>query len=174
MNTRPQESVADYPRPPAIEHVDRAIHASVGGHVIIDTQRPIRILETFHPPVYYIPPADVSMQFLEPSPHTSYCEFKGQAHYYSLVVDGEKRSNVAWYYPNPSPGYEDLADHIAFLRVGARRGHRRWRAGHSAAGPLLRWLDNERDHGTEQGQSRHHRLVTPASFSASSARQSDR
>jgi len=114
LKTHPQESVADYPRPPAIEHVDRAIHATVRGHIIIGTHRPIRILETFHPPVYYIPPADVSMQFLEPSPHTSFCEFKGQAHYYSLVVDGEKRSNVAWYYPNPSPGYEDLADHIAF------------------------------------------------------------
>ncbi len=114
MSTRPQKSVADYPRPPAIEHVDRAIHARVRGHVIIETHRPIRILETFHPPVYYIPPADVAMQFLEPSPHTSFCEYKGQAHYYSLVVDGEKRSNVAWYYPNPSPGYEDLADHIAF------------------------------------------------------------
>lgn len=77
----------------------------------------VRDDDGFDPRVLFyngIPPADVSVQFLEPSPHTSFCEYKGQAHYYSLVIDGEKRSNVAWYYPNPSPGYEDLADHIAF------------------------------------------------------------
>jgi uncharacterized protein (DUF427 family) len=113
-NTRPKESVADYPRPPAIERVDRHVRALAGGHVIADTHRPIRILETYHPPVYYIPPEDVDMRFLAPSPHRTVCEFKGEAHYFSLVIDGEKQSNVAWYYPNPSPGYEELKDHVAF------------------------------------------------------------
>jgi uncharacterized protein (DUF427 family) len=114
VNTRAKESVADYPRPPAIERVDRHIVAMVSGHVIADTRRPIRILETYHPPVYYIPPEDVAMGFLVPSPHRSFCEYKGEARYYSLVVDDEKRANVAWYYPSPSPGYEDLANRIAF------------------------------------------------------------
>jgi len=114
MNTRAKETVADYPRPPAIEPVDRHIVALVAGKVIVETRRAIRILETHHPPVYYVRPEDVAMRFLEPSPHTSFCEFKGEAHYYSLIVDGEKRSNVAWYYPHPSPGYEQLANHVAF------------------------------------------------------------
>jgi uncharacterized protein (DUF427 family) len=114
VNTRAKESVADYPRPPAIERVDRRIRAVASGHVIVDTSRPIRVLETYHPPVYYIPPEDVDMQFLVASPHRSYCEYKGEAHYYSLIVDGEKHSNVGWFYPHPSAGYEELANHIAF------------------------------------------------------------
>lgn len=111
---RAKESVADYPRPPAMEHVNRVIKAMVSGHVIAETTQPIRVLETHHPPVYYIPPEDVAMQFLVESPHRSYCEYKGEAHYYSLIVDGEARANVAWYYPRPSAGYEQLANHVAF------------------------------------------------------------
>ncbi len=114
MSDRAKESVGDYPRPPAIERVDRHVRARVSGHVIADSRRPIRVLETHHPPVYYIPPDDVATEFLVPSPHTSFCEYKGEAHYYSLVVDGERRNNVAWYYPHPSPGYEELANYIAF------------------------------------------------------------
>ena len=114
MSAGAKESVADYPRPPAIEHVDRHIEAMVSGHVVADTRRPIRVLETHHPPVYYIRSEDIAMQFLVPSPHRSFCEYKGEAHYYSLIVDGEERANVAWYYPNPSPGYEELAQHVAF------------------------------------------------------------
>ena len=90
MSAGAKESVADYPRPPAIEHVDRHIEAMVSGHVVADTRRPIRVLETHHPPVYYIRPEDIAMQFLVPSPHRSFCEYKGEAHYYSLIVDGEQ------------------------------------------------------------------------------------
>lgn len=111
---REKESVADYPRPPAVERVDRHIRAVVSGRVIAETRRPVRVLETYHPPVYYIPPEDVATEFLVPSSHTSYCEYKGEARYYSLVVDGVKQANVAWYYPRPSAGYEELANHVAF------------------------------------------------------------
>lgn len=114
MNARPKECVTDYPRPPAIERIQRHIRAVVSGHVIAETHHPVRVLETHHPPVYYIPPQDVAMEFLVPSPHRSFCEYKGEARYYSLVVDGEVRKNVAWYYPDPSSGYEDLKDHVAF------------------------------------------------------------
>jgi uncharacterized protein (DUF427 family) len=114
VSERATESVWEYPRPPAIERVSRHVRAVVGGHVIADTMRPIRVLETSHPPVYYIPPDDVVQEYLQPSPHTSFCEYKGRAHYLSLLVDGEKHGNVAWCYPNPSPGYEELAGHIAF------------------------------------------------------------
>ncbi len=114
MNTRASERVADYPRPPAIERVDRHIRATLAGRVIAETRRPIRVLETFHPPVFYIPPQDVVAEFLVPSPHRSFCEYKGEARYYSLLVDGVRRDNAAWYYPHPSAGYADLADHVAF------------------------------------------------------------
>lgn len=114
MTPRPRESVLDYPRPPALERVDRHIRALVAGHVIAETRRAIRVLETYHPPVYYIPPEDVVAEFLVPSAHTSFCEFKGEAHYYSLAADGVTRTNAAWYYPHPLPGYEALANHVAF------------------------------------------------------------
>jgi uncharacterized protein (DUF427 family) len=114
VNIRARESVSNYPRPPAIEPVDRHIRALVSGKLIAETHRPIRVLETHHPPVYYIPPRDVAMQFLVPSPHTSFCEYKGEAHYYSLRVEGAERPNVAWYYPHPSAGYEELANYVAF------------------------------------------------------------
>ena len=114
MTERPKESVWDYPRPPAVERVDRHIRAIVAARTVADTRRPIRVLETSHPPAYYLPPEDVTMEFLVPSTHTSFCEYKGTAHYYSLMVDGVKRENVAWYYPHPSPGYEEIAGYIAF------------------------------------------------------------
>jgi uncharacterized protein (DUF427 family) len=114
VSKRALERVADYPRPPAIELVDRHVRALVSGKLIAETRRPIRVLETYHPPVYYIPPQEVAMQYLVASPHTSFCEYKGEAHYFSLVVEDEKRANVAWYYPHPSPGYEELANHVAF------------------------------------------------------------
>jgi uncharacterized protein (DUF427 family) len=114
MDVRPQESVRDYPRPPAVEAVTRHVLAKTGGRVIIDSTRPVRVLETSHPPAYYIPPADVALQYLAPSKRTTFCEFKGVAHYYSLAVGGVVQADVAWYYPQPSPGYELIAGYIAF------------------------------------------------------------
>ena len=114
MADRPTESVWDYPRPPSAERTARHIRATLAGRVIAETTRAVRVCETSHPPVYYVPPEDVAMEHLEPSAHTSFCEFKGQAHYYTLVIDGVRHSNAAWYYSHPSPGYEELANHIAF------------------------------------------------------------
>ncbi|UCE71352.1 MAG: DUF427 domain-containing protein [Nitrospiraceae bacterium] len=82
--------------------------------VIADTDRAKRVLETSHPPVFYIPPRDIQMQYLMKSPRTSWCEFKGQAHYYTIVVDGKEAENAAWYYPNPTPAFSGLKDHVAF------------------------------------------------------------
>lgn len=111
---RPIERVWDYPRPPSLTREPLHVRGVVAGHVIADTHRPILIRETSHPPVYYVPPEDVATELLVPSPHRTFCEFKGEAHYYSLDIDGRRASNVAWYYPHPSKGYEELADHIAF------------------------------------------------------------
>ena len=82
--------------------------------VIADTDRAKRVLETSHPPVFYIPPRDIQMQYLMKSPRTSWCEFKGQAHYYTIVVDEKEAENAAWYYPNPTPAFSGLKDHVAF------------------------------------------------------------
>jgi uncharacterized protein (DUF427 family) len=108
------ESVWDYPRPPRVEASSRRVRVEAGGEVIAESERACRVLETSHPPVYYVPPEDVRREFLRPSRRHSWCEFKGQASYYDLVAGGREVAGVAWYYPDPSPGYEAIRDHIAF------------------------------------------------------------
>jgi uncharacterized protein (DUF427 family) len=76
--------------------------------------RAVRVLETSHPPVYYIPPEDVRADFLRPSRRHTHCEFKGQASYYDLVLDGQTVRDAAWHYPDPSPGYEAIRGYLAF------------------------------------------------------------
>ncbi len=82
--------------------------------VVAESSRSMRVLETSHPPIYYIPPEDVQMEFLSPSGNTSYCEFKGRATYYDLRVSDRTAMDAAWSYHNPARGYESLKDHLAF------------------------------------------------------------
>lgn len=113
--SRPQESVWDYPRPPRVEPVNRRVRVVFNGVTIADTTRAIRVLETSHPPVYYIPPEDIKMQYLARVPrYQTMCEFKGAASYWTLTVDNKTAEQVAWSYPRPLPGYETITDHLAF------------------------------------------------------------
>ena len=109
-----KESVWDYPRPPRVEPSARQIRVVFNDTTIAETTRAFRVLETSHPPVYYIPPGDVQQRFLTRTEHQSYCEFKGTASYYALKVGEEVAFNAAWTYRNPSSGYEDIKDHVAF------------------------------------------------------------
>lgn len=105
------ESVWDYPRPPRLEPTTRRLRIVHGGAVLAETIRAFRILETSHPPVYYIPQADIDMGRLHPSAgKSSFCEWKGRAAYWSLPG----AADVAWSYPKPSPAYAALQDHLAF------------------------------------------------------------
>ena len=108
------ESVWDYPRPPRVEPSTRRIRVVLGDVTVADTTRAFRVLETSHPPGYYIPPGDVLNEYLRPSRRRTFCEFKGQASYYDLVVDKRVVRDAAWYYPDPAPGYEVIRDHLAF------------------------------------------------------------
>ena len=109
-----RESVWDYPRPPRVEATSRRVQVIFNGVMIADTQRALRVLETSHPPVYYIPPADIRMENLTQSGRSSFCEFKGRAGYYSVTVRDKTAVNAAWFYPDPAAGYEALAHHVAF------------------------------------------------------------
>jgi len=109
-----QESVWDYPRPPAVHLVDKHIVIRFAGMVVADTTRAIKVMETSHPPVYYIPPEDIRLDLCELSPHHTFCEYKGQASYYTMNTGGHRAHNAGWFYPEPSPGYEMLRDHVAF------------------------------------------------------------
>ncbi|MDZ7716185.1 MAG: DUF427 domain-containing protein [Balneolaceae bacterium] len=109
-----QESVWDYPRPPRLEKCDKHVRVIFGGKIIADSRSSKRVLETSHPPVYYIPPGDVNMKYLEKESGSSYCEWKGQAHYYSISVGDHMSEKAAWCYASPNQRFEGIKDHIAF------------------------------------------------------------
>lgn len=108
------ESVWDYPRPPRVEACGAHIVVVFNGEVIADTRRAKRVLETSHPPVYYIPPQDVKMEYFRKYPGKSWCEWKGHARYYSIKLDDKLAESAAWSYPNPTPDFAAIKDHIAF------------------------------------------------------------
>ena len=154
-----QTSVWDFPRPPRLEADPREVVIRWGTHEVARSRAAIRVLETAHPPSFYLPWDDVDRKLLQPAPGSSFCEWKGPARYWSLV-DGERRlDGVAWSYPRPLAGAEALAHCVAFYprdldcRVdGAvvRPQPRR----------LLRRLAHARAGRPVQGRAGHHELVT--------------
>jgi uncharacterized protein (DUF427 family) len=85
----------------------------LGGETIVDTTDAVRVLETSHPPVYYVPRSHFAEGALMPSAGSSYCEFKGAAKYLTITGGGDTQLAAAWYYPSPSPGFEKLAGLVA-------------------------------------------------------------
>lgn len=109
-----QESVWDYPRPPRLEPSSKRIRIVFNGVTIADSQNTQRVLETSHPPIYYMPPEDIKMEYLIPTKQQSFCEWKGQASYYTIVVGEKQAPNAAWYYPSPTPTFAEIRDYVAF------------------------------------------------------------
>jgi uncharacterized protein (DUF427 family) len=107
-----QESVWDYPRPPAVQPTGERVRIELGGMLAVDTTDAVRVLETSHPPVYYLP-ADAFRIELRPAAGRSMCEFKGTAHYLTLVAGDRVEDRAAWTYPDPWSGYEVLAGRVA-------------------------------------------------------------
>eukprot|EP00884_Botryococcus_braunii_P014065 jgi/Botrbrau1/2265/Bobra.101_2s0089.2 len=105
-----QESVWDYPRPPRVDPVSDHVVVLLNGEVIAETRNAVRILETSHPPVYYIPPQDVKLDRLTRNKQSTYCEWKGRAAYY----DSPGQPDVAWFYPDPVPAFQAIKDYVAF------------------------------------------------------------
>ncbi len=109
-----QESVWDYPRPPRVEATGKRVRVIFNGVVIADTTNAKRVLETSHPPAYYIPQADIRMEHLKQTPKRTFCEYKGSAGYWKLSVGERTSEDVAWSYAAPNSGYEAIKDHLAF------------------------------------------------------------
>lgn len=109
-----QESVWDYPRPPRLEAARRHIQILFSGKTIADTRRAKRVLETSHPPVYYIPPEDVAVEYLTPARLSTFCEWKGAARYFDVRVDDARAEQAAWHYPEPTSAFANIAHYIAF------------------------------------------------------------
>ena len=109
-----QESVWDYPRPPRLEACPFRVRVEFGGVTIADTTRALRLLETSHPPTYYLPPEDVRLDLLEGNRQRSFCEFKGDAGYWDLSVGTQVSRDAAWSYSAPSGPYAALRGYFAF------------------------------------------------------------
>ena len=109
-----QESVWDYPRPPRVEDSARRVRVVFNGETIVDTTRAKRVLETSHPPVYYVPLADVRAGALRRSDRSSFCEWKGRAGYYTVAAGDRTAPDAAWFYPEPTPAFEPIRDYVAF------------------------------------------------------------
>ena len=107
-----QESVWDYPRPPAVETTGDRVVIELGGRVIVDTTEAVRVLETSHPPVFYVPIDSVQAD-VHVGQGMSLCEFKGMARYLTIASGDRIAVRSAWTYPEPWPGYEPLAGLLA-------------------------------------------------------------
>jgi uncharacterized protein (DUF427 family) len=116
-----QESVWNYPRPPSAEVTGRHVVVELAGVVVADTRRAVRVCETSHPPVYYVPRDDIAPDVLERGQGGSWCEWKGAATYWDVVVDGRRERGIAWSYEDPSPGFEHLRGAVAFYPAGVDR-----------------------------------------------------
>jgi uncharacterized protein (DUF427 family) len=107
------ENVSDYPRPPLLERAPYPIRIVLGGAEIVNTTDAWRVLETFHPPTYYIAQSAFMEGSILPAAGQSLCEWKGQARYFSLSAGGKTAARCAWAYANPTPAFQPIANHLA-------------------------------------------------------------
>jgi uncharacterized protein (DUF427 family) len=108
------ESVWDYPRPPRLETVSHRIRIVLAGHTIVDTRTAYRVLETSHPPNYYLPPEDIGPGTLVRTDRRSVCEWKGVAHYFDVHAGDRIEANAAWGYDHPTAEFAPIAGYVAF------------------------------------------------------------
>lgn len=116
-----QESVWDFPRPPRVEDFAGAITIELGGNTIASTTRGWRVLETSHPPTYYLPRECFSGGVLRPASGSSWCEWKGRASYFDLVTATKQAEAAAWTYPTPTAGFEPIAGAVAVMAAAVDR-----------------------------------------------------
>lgn len=116
-----QESVWAYPRPPQVDPSDELVEVWLGGECVARTTRSLRVLETSHPPTYYLPVTDVVEGALVPVDGTTGCEWKGTASYFDLVAGGVVAPRAAWTYAAPRRGFEALLDHVAVMPAAVDR-----------------------------------------------------
>ena len=108
-----QESVWAYPRPPRLERSPKHVEVWLGGVKIADTSAAYRVLETSHPPGYYLPPAAFLPGVLSAAPGSSVCEWKGRASYWNVSAGGVSVPGAAWSYEHPTAPFADIAGYVA-------------------------------------------------------------
>ena len=108
-----QLSVWDFPRPPDLVQWHERVVVTLAGQVVAETTEAWCVLETSHPPTYYLPPDSFADGSLRPADGTSFCEWKGTARYLDVVAGEWVAPRSAWTYPSPTPSFAALRDHVA-------------------------------------------------------------
>jgi uncharacterized protein (DUF427 family) len=86
----------------------------LGDRTVADTGNALTLREASYPAVHYIPRADIDMALLKRTDHASYCPYKGQASYFSVLADGAQLENAVWSYEAPYDAVAEIKDHLAF------------------------------------------------------------
>ncbi|RWA12856.1 hypothetical protein EKO27_g2263 [Xylaria grammica] len=115
MASRVKFNVQSFPRPPLLERTGRHLRVKWNDKLIADTKEAYWVLETHHPPTYYLPPSSIRVP-LSPTARSSICEWKGQATYYSIKNDGTNSvvSNRIWLYNNPTEPFVAIKGYLSF------------------------------------------------------------
>src|SRR6266446_9409503 len=100
--------------PISIERNPGRVVVSVAGHVVADTRNALTLREADYSPVQYIPLEDVDLSQLKRTDHATYCPYKGECSYYSVLAGGEKFVNAVWTYEDPYPAVAQIKGHVAF------------------------------------------------------------
>jgi uncharacterized protein (DUF427 family) len=116
-----EESVWDYPRPPRLETFAGSITIELGGETIASTDHAWRVLETSHPPTYYLPRTAFADGVLRDADGSSWCEWKGRASYYDLVTEARVAERAGWTYPSPTPGFGPITGAVAVMAAQVDR-----------------------------------------------------
>ncbi|TGJ76023.1 hypothetical protein E0Z10_g10928 [Xylaria hypoxylon] len=133
MASRVKLNVQSFPRPPLLQQTGRHLQVKWNGKLIADTKEAYWVLETHHPPTYYLPPSSIRVP-LATTPRLSMCEWKGQATYYSIRDDdmadddtADVVSNRIWSYNSPTQPFAAIKGYLSFY-----------------AGPWDCFVDNEK------------------------------
>ncbi|KAN0089291.1 DUF427 domain containing protein [Hyaloscypha variabilis] len=115
MPPKPKLNVQNFPRPPLLERTNRHLQVKYQGQTIADTKEAYWVLETYHPPTYYLPLSSLSLP-LTKTPKQTYCEYKGWATYHSLTLpsSSETIKDRIWSYENPNKEYEAIKGYVSF------------------------------------------------------------
>ena len=116
------EQVFGHPRDPYhrvdVRRSSDHVVVRVGGEVVAETRRPVKVFETSLPPRWYVPRADVRPGALADSATRTVCPYKGVASYHTVRGGGQSVTDGAWYYPEPLPEVAGIAGHVSFLGPG--------------------------------------------------------
>jgi uncharacterized protein (DUF427 family) len=100
--------------PITIAPTGKRVRVTFGDKTIADTMRALTLKEAQYPAVQYIPRADVKMELLKRTAHTSHCPYKGDASYFSIESGGKSAENAVWSYEQPFPAMAEIGEYLAF------------------------------------------------------------